>query len=67
MKDRSAWKDCTELENEHEISLQATKTALRSTPNATILNARSTNALVGPARNGEQLANVMKVKGSNAL
>jgi len=64
--DRSAWKDCTELENEHEIGLRASKTSLGSTPNATRLNARNAKALGRPDRNGEQRANAREVKGSKA-
>ena len=67
MKDRSAWNDRTELKNEHQIVLRATKTAIRSEPNATRLDARSRNAIGGPARNGSQRANAWEVKGSNTL
>jgi len=46
--DRSAWKDCTELENEHEIGLRATKTALRSMASSAQLGARNSKKLVKP-------------------
>jgi len=42
MKDRSAWKDCSELEDEHENGLRATKTALRSRTKSMKLDDRST-------------------------